>query len=86
MPRQRLIDASCSLKPPWADGALSLAPLAHEQVNEAGLGLSYDHIATLNSGANLIKAALKEFNFKSQKQPKGGLLRCRRPRLTRDKK
>jgi len=40
-----------------------------EQVDEAGLELSFDHVVVLDSDAELFKSALHEFNCKGKKRP-----------------
>lgn len=68
--RQRVEDAGCSLEPSWGDGAQLFIPLTHEQLAEAELELSFDHVIILNSEADLFRTALREFNCKGKVRPK----------------
>ena len=62
-------DAGCSLEPSWGDGAQCLIPLTPEQVAEAELELSFDHVVILQSDIERLKAAIHEFNCKGKKRP-----------------
>jgi hypothetical protein len=67
--RERVEDAGCSLEPAWGDGAQLFVPLTQEQVAEAELELSFDHVVLLSSDTEQFKAALHEFNCKGKKRP-----------------
>jgi len=66
--RQLVEDAGCSMEPPWAGGAKLLVPLTREQLQEASIELSDNHIVALATDVEVIKSALAAINFK--KRPK----------------
>ena len=54
--RKHVGDAGYSLEPSWGDGAQCFIPLTPEQVAEAELELSFDHVVILQSDIERLKA------------------------------
>eukprot|EP00929_Paragymnodinium_shiwhaense_P048900 TRINITY_DN24684_c0_g1_i3.p1 TRINITY_DN24684_c0_g1~~TRINITY_DN24684_c0_g1_i3.p1 ORF type:complete len:621 (-),score=104.49 TRINITY_DN24684_c0_g1_i3:489-2351(-) len=67
--RARVVSAGCELRPAWANGALLLVPVTHDDLLEAGMKLATHNILMLASDQARVERVLAE------------LPRRRRPRL-----
>ena len=67
--------AACG-QPPWAGKAKVFEPLTAEMLAEAEITLTYDHIVTLASEVDQVKASLRELNCKGI-GPSSQQLMCR---------
>eukprot|EP00930_Biecheleria_cincta_P025521 TRINITY_DN18163_c0_g2_i1.p1 TRINITY_DN18163_c0_g2~~TRINITY_DN18163_c0_g2_i1.p1 ORF type:complete len:519 (-),score=92.22 TRINITY_DN18163_c0_g2_i1:300-1856(-) len=67
--RQRVVEAGCAVEPESTNGPQFFVPLTHDQIVEAELELSSEHVVLLNSDVEQFREALREFNCKGKRRP-----------------